>query len=96
MKAIPSSMPDDFTHFPRFDAVIAWDVGRHATRSPPASAGGFLCESHAWSKKPRVETRGHRVAVETGMPAGQAWWASQRSASRADMQPVPAAEIACR
>jgi len=32
-----------------------------ATRSPPASAGGFLCEWRVCSKKPRVETRGHRA-----------------------------------
>jgi hypothetical protein len=26
---------------------IAWHPGRHATRSPPASAGGFLCDGRA-------------------------------------------------
>jgi len=36
-------------------------LGGVRTRSPPASAGGFLCESHARPKKSRVATRGHRV-----------------------------------
>jgi len=42
MKTTPPSMPHDRSRPPPLRTRIAWLTGRHATRCPPASAGGFL------------------------------------------------------
>jgi len=68
LKTIPPSMPHDGARF-AVRTRSAWHTGRDATRSPPAPAGGFLCERQArraglsarGRNKPEIHPRAHEA-----------------------------------
>ena len=46
---------------------ITWHLGRHATRCPPASAGGLLCRSRARSREQVLKNAQHQKAQAEGI-----------------------------